>query len=61
MYLADITSINWEDFYDVNDLHNTTANCIGKIKEVINRHAPLKKASLSKKNKWRNHGYHRDY
>ena len=49
MYLADIKSINWEDFYDTNDLHNTTANCIGKIKEVMNRYAPLKKHHYLKK------------
>ena len=42
-------AIDWEAIYNgANDLHDLTSDCIQSIKEVINKHAPLKKASLSK-------------
>ena len=49
LYLADMQAIDWETIYNcANDLHDLTHDCIQSIKEVINKHAPLKKASLSK-------------
>ena len=49
LYLADMQAIDWETIYNcANDLHDLTHDCIQSIKEVINKHAPLKTASLSK-------------
>jgi hypothetical protein len=50
LYLADMQAIDWETIYNgANDLHDLTSDCIQPVKEVINKHAPLKEASsLSK-------------
>jgi hypothetical protein len=42
-------AIDWETIYNsANDLHDLTSDCIQSIKEVINKHGPLKNPSLSK-------------
>ena len=48
-YLADISQINWPDLYsNSTDLHEITYACINKVKDIVNRHAPLKRATNSK-------------
>ena len=48
-YLADISQINWPDLYSTSiDLHEITNVCINKVKDIVNKHAPLKKATNSK-------------
>ncbi len=50
LYLADMRSIDWQsDLNSIHDLHQLTTNCIKKVTEVINKHAPLRKASASKR------------
>ena len=46
-YLADLSQINWPDLYST-DLHEITSACINKVKDIVNKHAPLKKATNSK-------------
>ena len=48
-YLADISQINWPDLYSTStDLHEITCACINRMKDIVNKHAPLKKATNSK-------------
>ena len=48
-YLADISQINWPDLYsNSTDLHEITYACINKVKDIVNKHAPLKRATNSK-------------
>ena len=48
-YLADISQINWPDLYSTStDLHEITCACTNKVKDIVNKHAPLKKATNSK-------------
>ena len=48
-YLADISQINWPDLYSTStDLHEITCACMNKVKDIVNKHAPLKKATNSK-------------
>ena len=48
-YLADISQINWPDSYsNSTDLHEITYACINKVKDIVNKHAPLKRATNSK-------------
>ena len=44
-----MNSIDWQIIYNnSHDLHELTYKYINKVKEVINKHVPIKKASLSK-------------
>ena len=49
LYLTDMSSIDWQsDLNNIHDLHQLTTNCVKKVTEVVNKHAPLRKASVSK-------------
>jgi 50S ribosomal subunit-associated GTPase HflX len=44
-----MSSIDWQsDLNNIHDLHQLTTNCVKKVTEVVNKHAPLRKASVSK-------------
>ena len=48
-YLADISQINWPDLCSTStDLHEITCACMNKVKDIVNKHAHLKKATNSK-------------
>ena len=50
-YLADISQINWPDLYSTSaDLHEISCTCINKVKDIVNKHAPLKKQPTLKGN-----------
>ena len=50
-YLADISLINWPHLYSTStDLHEISCTCINKVKDIVNKHAPLKKQPTLKGN-----------
>ena len=48
-YLQDISAVDWDViFAQSNNLHEATARCIGTLKSIVNKVAPLKQVSRSK-------------
>ena len=48
-YVDDMNSINWAGMFSNHEnLQEMTTECINTITQIINKHAPKKKASLSK-------------
>ena len=49
-YIRDVDAVDWINFSnESNNIHEETANCISILKQIADKHAPLKKASQSKR------------
>ena len=49
-YIRDVDAVDWINVSDEsNNIHEETANCISILKQIADKHAPLEKASLSKR------------
>ena len=49
-YIRDVDAVDWINFSnESNNIHEETANCISILKQIADKHAPIKKASQRKK------------
>ena len=49
-YIRDVGAVDWINACnESNDLHREAANCISILKQIADKHAPIKQASRSKR------------
>ena len=49
-YIRDIDAVDWINVCnESNDIHEEAANCISILKQIADKHAPIKHASQSKR------------
>ena len=49
-YIRDVDAVDWFNVSnEYNNIHEETANCISILKQIADKHAPIKKASQRKK------------
>ena len=49
-YIRDVDAVDWINVCnESNDIHEEAANCISILKQIADKHAPMKKASQSKR------------